>query len=448
MEYKIFGCKTNKYFTDRWAESPLLEGKQGVFISSCVVTDKAKSKWVRFAKQKLKTLKDGEKLYLSGCGSLKEGNIDKDFYTIYPELVDFRDKIELLPEDPPHPLAPSLFVGEGEQGRLPSPSKERGRGGGLLDEGGSDLKSRLQKAAILGTGLHTKKFIVIQTGCDNFCTFCLTVQARGRHKSRPSEDIIAEIRDFVASGGKEVVLTGTNLGAWGADSSENVDKSRFPELLAEILEKTTIERLRVSSLGVEFVDDRLLELFRKPRVSAYVHLSIQSGSENILRSMNRHYDRAKLLQVLGDLRSLKREDEVQINVGADLIVGFPGETDADFRDTLELVRAYGITQLHAFPFSAHHDHYSVPAGKFPNQVDEKIKTDRLNTLLNEGERIKQGFLRANDGKCFHVLVEGKGIGWTENYIECTPENFEPETGRTFEKRKIIPGVYRHVTVTG
>lgn len=114
MEYKIFGCKTNKYFTDRWAESSLLEGKEGVFISSCVVTDRAKSKWVRFAKQKLKTLQEGEKIYLSGCGSLKEGNIDADFYTIYPELVPFRDKIELLPEDPPHPLTPSPFSGEGE----------------------------------------------------------------------------------------------------------------------------------------------------------------------------------------------------------------------------------------------------------------------------------------------------------------------------------------------
>ena len=145
------------------------------------MTDKAKSKWVRFAKQKLKTLKEGEKLYLSGCGSLKDGDIDEDFYSIYPELLVFRDRIELLREDP-EDIA----------------SKQ-------------SLKERLQKATTRGTGLHTKKFIVIQTGCDNFCTFCLTVQARGRHKSRSNDDIIAEINDFVVSGGKEVVLTGTNL---------------------------------------------------------------------------------------------------------------------------------------------------------------------------------------------------------------------------------------------
>lgn len=241
----------------------------------------------------------------------------------------------------------------------------------------------MEKAATIGTGLHTKKFIVIQTGCDNFCTFCLTVQARGRHKSRSSEDIIAEINDFMKSGGKEVVLTGTNLGAWGAQSSEDIADSRFAELLKEILEKTTLSRLRISSLGVEFVGSSLMELFKNKRISAYVHLSVQSGSDSILVSMNRHYDRAKLLQVLSDLQSLKREDGMQVNIGADLIVGFPGETDADFRDTLGLVSKYGITQLHAFPFSAHHEHYSVPAGKFPHQVEEWIKTERLNTLMSE-----------------------------------------------------------------
>ena len=414
MEYKIFGCKTNKYFTDRWAESPLLEWKEGVFISSCVVTDKAKSKWVRFAKQKLKSLKEGEKIYLSGCWSLREGSIDGDFYTIYPELLSFRDKIRLLPEDP----------------------------GDIINAVKPSLKERIQKATILGTGLHTKKFIVIQTGCDNFCTFCLTVQARGRHKSRTSEEIVAEINDFVANGWKEVVLTGTNLGAWGAGSSENIADTRFPELLTEILRKTMLPRLRVSSLGVEFVDGKLLELFKNPRISAYVHLSIQSGSDSILKQMSRHYSSARLLTVLEGLRSLKRDDGVQINIGADLIVGFPGESDTDFRDTLGLIGKYGITQLHAFPFSAHRNHYSVPAGKFPHQIDEKVKTERLNVLLSEWERVKQIFLEANNGKYFKVLIEGKWIGWTENYIECTPDNFQTASGFVFEKKTIVEGVYR------
>lgn len=128
-----------------------------------------------------------------------------------------------------------------------------------------------------------------------------------------------------------------------------------------ILRETTLERLRISSLGVEFCSDALIDLFKNPRIIAYAHLSIQSGSSNILKSMNRHYDGVRLREVLTRFRKIERTDGVELNIGADLIVGFPGETDQDFRDTLEIVERYEISQLHAFPFSAHIDHYSVPA---------------------------------------------------------------------------------------
>lgn len=255
--------------------------------------------------------------------------IDADFYTVYPEFIQFQDKIELLGEEPE----------------------------------GKNISTAPKSL------LHTKKFVVIQTGCDNFCTFCLTIQARGRHRSRDMDDIISEIQDFVAHGGKEVVLTGTNIGAWGADTTNHTESSRIAELIENILKKTDIQRLRISSLGVEYIDDRLLELFREPRVNPYIHLSVQSGSEAILQSMNRHYTRTQLVDVLEKISSIQRTDKIPINIGADIIVGFPGETEADFEDTVEIVRGY-ITQLHAFPFSPHREHYSVPAGTFPNQIRE------------------------------------------------------------------------------
>ncbi len=156
--------------------------------------------------------------------------------------------------------------------------------------------------------------MVIQTGCDNFCTFCLTVQARGRHKWRPVAEILEEIRAFVESGGKEVVFTGINLGAWGSEGSNNFRDSKFVELVEAVLEETTLERLRISSLGVEFVTDRLIELWKNPRICAYVHLSIQSGSTSILRVMHRHYDGEQVRQVLTKLRAQKREDSVKLNI--------------------------------------------------------------------------------------------------------------------------------------
>lgn len=253
--------------------------------------------------------------------------------------------------------------------------------------------------------LYTRKHLVIQTGCDNFCTFCLTLQARGRHKTRDAESILAEIREYEAEGGKEVVLTGTNLGAWGAASSNDFRASKLIELIDLILAQTTIPRLRISSLGVEFVSDELLERFKLKRLHAYAHLSVQSGSDNILKAMNRHYNREWLLDRLSKLVELEREDGVRIQIGADLIVGFPGETELDFADTLSLVEQFGITQLHAFPFSAHVDKYHVPAGNFPNQIPERTKLDRLDVLMKAGEVAKEIFLKANDGKRFEVLLE-------------------------------------------
>lgn len=128
-----------------------------------------------------------------------------------------------------------------------------------------------------------------------------------------------------------------------------------------MLDETDLERLRISSLGVEFCTPELIRLFAEKRIVAYAHLSIQSGSTTILCSMNRHYDGDQVRQVLASLRSIEREDGVNLNIGADLIVGFPSEDDAAFQDSLTLIETYGITQLHAFPFSPHIDHYNVPA---------------------------------------------------------------------------------------
>lgn len=137
-----------------------------------------------------------------------------------------------------------------------------------------------------------------------------------------------------------MVLTGINLGAWGSASSNDFASGQLPSLIDRILAETTIERLRISSLGVEFVSDALLERFKNPRLHAYVHLSIQSGSDTILKAMGRHYDRATLLKRLKQLRELKRTDRIRIQIGADLIVGFPGETEVDFADTLSLVEQF------------------------------------------------------------------------------------------------------------
>ncbi|PID84412.1 hypothetical protein CSB09_01215 [Candidatus Gracilibacteria bacterium] len=420
MDYKVFGCKTNKYFAEKWLAHSYLNGKKGYFIASCVVTDKAKNKWLKYALKIIPTLGKNEHLYLSGCGNIRNGVVDPKFYQIYSELEKYQEKIKILPEDP------SDFVMTKEE-RI------------------KQMKTKVRSLKKLNVkSLFTRKYMVIQTGCDNFCTFCLTVQARGRHRWRPADEIIEEINEFVTSGGKEVVFTGINLGAWGAKSSNDFTDSRIVELIEAVLEKTTLERLRISSLGVEFLDDRLIALFGEDRINPYPHLSIQSASSSVLEAMNRHYDGEKVREVLQKLRHLKRHDGAILNIGADIIVGFPGESDEDYQESLQLVKDFQISSLHAFPFSPHIDHYSVPAGKFANQVPNHLSQRRVKEIIAAGEQAKQALFEQSTGKKLTVLVEkarkDKFSGWTQNYIAANEKNFLPDAGQEIKKGKCIHGI--------
>ncbi|MDD3645850.1 MAG: MiaB/RimO family radical SAM methylthiotransferase [Candidatus Gracilibacteria bacterium] len=431
MEYKIFGCKVNKYYTDKWLLSDYLKGKDGIFVASCVVTDSAKRKWIKFIKDVANGLNKNEKIYISGCGAFKEGRAQKDFFEIYPELSEYKGVIEVLGEDPNPPI-PSPFPPR-EKGNSKNVASSLPRG--ETERGISEKLKTLPQ-------LYTKKFVLIQGGCDSFCTFCLTVIKRGRHFSRTKEDIVSEILEFEKSGGKEVVLTGINLGAWGLKSTNDIGDSRLAELLEYILEKTTIPRIRISSLGPEFVDEACLKIFENSRIYPHFHLSIQSGSSSILKSMSRHYDGEYMRKLLEKFRNIKREDGVDISLGADIIVGFPGETEEDFLETYNLVKDYKITKLHAFPFSAHDMGESVPAGKFKNQVPEKTKKDRMDRLLELGDKVRDEFIASQQGKPLHVLIEvvksGTWKGWSENYIECNETNFKIESGK-IGKNEIVTG---------
>jgi MiaB/RimO family radical SAM methylthiotransferase len=424
MQYKVFGCKTNKYFAEKWLVHPHLADKEGYFIASCVVTDRAKTKWVKHAKKVLPSIQTHEKLYLSGCGNIRDGVVDPRFFEIYRELEDFKEKIEILPEDPD------------DFSMSPEEKKEM-------------MRTKIRSLAKLRwQQIFTRKYMVIQTGCDNFCTFCLTVQARGRHKWRPAEEILREIQEFVASWGKEVVFTGINLWAWWAPSSNNYTESKFVELVERVLSETRLERLRISSLGVEFVTDRLIDLFRNTRINAYVHLSIQSWSSKILRAMNRHYDGDRVREVLKKLRHLEREDGTMLNIWADLIVWFPWETEKDYLDTESIVRDFSITQLHAFPFSPHVDHYSVPAGSFGDQVPNHIAQKRVKKLLRVGEEVFEQFANKNIEKELSVLVEKTKdwwfSGWSLNYLFCNETNFTPFPDQEIVRGKVVRGIYEKV----
>lgn len=409
MKYKVFWCKVNKYYTDEWLNSKYLEDKSGIFIASCVVTDNAKKKWIKFVKQEIPQLQDKDKIYISWCGAFEEWEENKDFFKVYPDLEIFKEKIEVLWEKPKEEKRQKLDTSKF-----------------------NSIKTKLN--------LTTKKFLLIQWGCDSFCTFCLTVVKRGRHFYRSSEDIVDEIIEFEMQWGKEVVLTWVNLWAWGQENTNQFTESKLGDLLEYILEKTEIQRIRISSLWPEFVDEKVLKIFENERIYPHFHYSIQSGSSPVLKAMRRHYDGDYMRDLLKKTLNVKREDGVKVSIWADLIVWFPGESEENFLDTLDLVKNYNITKVHAFPFSNHTLWEHVPASFFPHQIDEKIKKQRLDLLISTWEKVREEFIASQSGNTFKVLLENVKDGqfkwWTQNYIEATNDNFEIISGE-IKKNEIV-----------
>lgn len=397
MKYKVFGCKVNKYYTDKWLNSDYLKDKSGVFIASCVVTSQAKRKWLKFLSQEIPKLENNQKIYISWCWAFEAWKENKNFFEIYKELKIYKDKIEILPENPSS-LTP-------------------------LPEGEGKIKFKLPKI-----NLTTKKFLLIQGWCDNYCTFCLTVKKRWKYFFRSKEDIVDEIVEFEKIGWKEIVLTWINLWAWWSDNTNNYKNSKFDELLRYIIQKTEIQRIRISSLWPEFINNKILKIFSHKRIYPYFHLSIQSWSSSILSSMKRHYDNEYLQKIFKKINSIKREDLVDISIWADLIVWFPWETEKDFSQTCNLVQKHNITKLHVFPFSNHDFQESVPATFFPNQIDEKTKKQRVSELIAIWNEVRNNFIISQKWKILNVLIENikdwNWKWWSENYIECDNSNFE------------------------
>lgn len=404
MQYKVFWCKVNKYYTDKWLNSEYLKDKNGTFVASCVVTDNAKRKWIRFVKIQAKTLDAGEKIYISWCGAFKDGKAQNDFFHLYPELEALKNQIEVLDEDPEN----------------------------LEKTGAKQVANKIKNINPRIPQIYTKKFILIQGWCDSFCTFCLTVKKRWRHFYRDKDDILEEILEFEAIGWKEVVLTGVNLSAWGLKNTNQIWESRFAELLSYLLENSNIPRLRISSLWPEFIDDKVLKVFENERIYPHFHYSIQSWSTDVLKSMARHYDGTYMKKLLMRNRAISRKDGIDMSIGADLIVGFPGETEENFKETCDLVRDCNITKLHAFPFSPHEYGENVPAGFFKNQISDQVKKERITKLKEIGDEVRQAFIDSQKGKTLKVLVERVRDwdfkGWTQNYIEVSSKNFCIESG--------------------
>jgi threonylcarbamoyladenosine tRNA methylthiotransferase MtaB len=265
---------------------------------------------------------------------------------------------------------------------------------------------------------HTRGFVAIQNGCDHRCTFCIIPFGRGASRSVPAAEVVREIAALVGAGHSEVVLTGVDLTSWGADLPA---KPRLGDLIAQILAGVPdLARLRLSSLDVAEIDARLFEaIAREKRLMPHLHLSLQSGNDLILKRMRRRHSRADAIGVCREIRLARP----QIVFGADLIAGFPTETEAMFEDSLALVDECGLTHIHVFPYSPRP---GTPAARMP-QVAPGIAKARAARLREAGAAAFMRHLDAQRGRRITVLVERGGKGRAEDFTPVHLQGLEPGT---------------------
>lgn len=272
-----------------------------------------------------------------------------------------------------------------------------------------DLGSIFEDMEIKTFDGRTRAFVKIQDGCENFCSYCIIPYVRGKCRSKSKEKVIEEINNLVNNGYKEIVLTGIHTGNYGRDLGIN-----FYDLLKEIVDIEGLYRLRISSIEITELTDEILELIKKYDVIVdHLHVPLQSGSDTILKLMNRKYDTNYFKNKIEDIRKIRPN----ISISTDVIAGFPGETEELFNETYEFCKEIKFSKIHVFPYSIRKN---TPASKFPNQVDGSVKKERARKLITLSTELEKEYMSKFLNKNVDVLIEqyknGYSYGHTSNYL--------------------------------
>jgi len=257
---------------------------------------------------------------------------------------------------------------------------------------------------------HTRAFIKIQDGCNNYCSYCIIPYVRGNVRSKPKDEVISEIKTLVSSGHKEIVLTGIHTGNYGCE----FDNYDFASLLNDIVKIDGLERLRISSIEITEVNDRVIDVIKNSDILVdHMHIPLQSGCDEVLKSMNRKYNVDYFINKINELRKIRPF----ISITTDVIVGFPGETDEMFLNTVSNIKKIGFTKLHVFPYSKRN---GTKASLMDNQVNEDIKKRRTHILLDLSKELEIDYMNKFVGSTVSFIPEVSKddylIGHTGNYL--------------------------------
>jgi threonylcarbamoyladenosine tRNA methylthiotransferase MtaB len=378
------GCRLNAYESEVMRKHALEAGlADAIIINTCAVTSEAE----RQARQRIRRERKARphaKLIVTGCAA-----------QIHPERYASMSEVDVVLGNE-EKLKPDAFSVAGLH--------ERVRVNDIME---------LQETALHMVEAFTEQtraFVQVQNGCNHRCTFCIIPYGRGNSRSVPMGEVVAQVRSLVERGYREIVFTGVDISAYGADLPLT---PTLGSLVARVLKAVPeLPRLRLSSIDAVEVDDALYEVIaHEERFMPHLHISLQAGDDMILKRMKRRHSRQDALDFCAKVRGL-RPDMV---FGADIIAGFPTETDAMFDNTLALVREAELQYLHVFPYS---EREGTPAAKMP-QVAGDVRRARAAKLRTAGEEVLHRFLQSKIGAVENVLVEAGGVGHTSQFAEVS-----------------------------
>ena len=398
--FATLGCRLNAYETEAMKELTAAAGfENAIIVNTCAVTAEA----VRKAKQeirKLSRLHPDAKMIVTGCAAQTEPQTFASMAEV-SHVIGNTEKMQARTWQ--NLRAPDL-IGVTEKVQVDDIMSVRETAGHLID----------------GFGRH-RAYVQVQNGCDHRCTFCIIPYGRGNSRSVPAGVVVDQINRLVDKGFHEVVLTGVDLTSWGADLPTT---PRLGDLVMRILRLVPdLARLRISSIDSIEADPALMgAIASEPRLMPHLHLSLQAGDNMVLKRMKRRHLREDAITFCQEARSL-RPDMV---FGADIIAGFPTETEAMFENTVQLVKDCGLTFLHIFPYSARK---GTPAARMPAVPGDQIK-DRAARLRAVGEQALDAYLASQQGKTHRILTEKPRMGRTETFAEVHFGQDQPE-GKIF-----------------
>jgi len=382
--FVTFGCKVNQYDTQVLRERALAGGYAEVeedadliVVNTCTVTEHGGA-LARKAVRRLARENPDARIYVTGCYAVSDPEASADLPNVVA-VVGNDDKTELL-------------------GLLGEPSDRP-----FIEETVTELAD------------HTRAFLKVQDGCHLHCTYCIIPAVRPAVTSKRADTVVEEVRRMALAGRREVVLTGVHLGAWGRDLDEPDPRNALTRLVARILDESDVERVRLSSIEANEVTPAMVSLFAaNRRLAPHFHLPLQAGNANVLARMRRRYNPSGFLRAVAMIRDAIPDAALT----TDVIVGFPGETDDDFGETLEMMREAAFMKTHVFPYSKRS---GTPAATMDGQVHSREIRERAARADTLGDELARSFAAGRVGTIAGALIESRRIegrltGFTGRYL--------------------------------